>query len=171
MIKKKDPYIALLDYYYSKFPETVTLNEAYQFFTDQGYISKDELEIIKAHGSTRQSKELKSPEIETSAKQKRLLFELLFVRSGEIPMNRAQRMSPRIMNAEHYFNRLEYIELKEARKSSRLAFVTSMLAILVSLGSLYVAWNSFQNPTVILDSQIQEVVNAIGELQSDVLRK
>lgn len=165
MIKKKDPYLALLDFYYEKFPETMSLDEAYDFFHREGYISTEEREIIKGFGSERQKKD---PEVERSAEKKRMTYLTMFRRAGDTTELQTFRNVPRIINPEHYFHRLEYIELIEARKSSRLAFITSILAIIISLGSLYIAWSSFQKPTVILDSQIQEIVSAIEELQNDV---
>lgn len=163
MIKKKDPYIALLDFYYEKFPETVTLQEAYEFFQSEGYLSSEELEVIKAFGKTRQQKEYKEADVEFSAERKRQFYEMLFLRAGDTAYKQAGRNAPHILNSEHYFYRLEYIELQEARRSSRTAFIISMIAIFISLTSLCLTWGSLNKPISISQSQINQIVTAIQE--------
>lgn len=163
MIKKKDPYIALLDFYYERFPEPLTLKETYEFFDREGYISSDELEVIQAFGSERQPQYKKEPEIEKSAERKRVAFLTMFTRSGDNRSSSAGRNAPHIMNSEHYFYRLEYKKFLENRKASRLAFLISILAIIISMFSLYISWNASQKPPRIIDSQIDEIIDAIGQ--------
>lgn len=163
MIKKKDPYIALLDFYYEKFPEPITLKETYEFFHDEGYLSSEELEVIKAFGKTRQKKEFKEAEVEISAERKRQLYEMLFLRAGHTTYRQAGRNAPYILNSEHYFHRLEYIELQEARKSSRTAFIISMIAIFISFASLCLTWGSLNKPISISQGQVNQIVKAIQE--------
>lgn len=53
MLKKKDPYIDLLDIYYEKFPESLTLQEVFEYMHKRGHITEEELEVINAFGKTR----------------------------------------------------------------------------------------------------------------------
>lgn len=171
MLKKDDPYIALLDFYYEKFPEAVTLKEAYEFLHRKGFISSEELEVIKAFGSTRQEKDKKSHEVEISANRKRVVFEKMFMRAGQSMSPPAYRNAPHILNSEHYFHRLEFIELKEAIKSSRIAFRVSIFAILISAGSLYLSWDNSKKPINISKSQINEIVTSINSLREDTQKQ
>lgn len=163
MLKKKDPYIALLDFYYDRFPEKITLPEVYDFFYENGYLSTEELCVIK--NSRSQNKGINSKVYESAINKKRV-FEVMF-RSAGHPLTGAGRNAPHVLNSEHYFHRLEYIELVEAKKSSRLAFIISLIAILISAGSLFIAWESTQEPMQISDTQIQQITSSIDALKND----
>jgi hypothetical protein len=164
MIKKKDPYIALLDFYYERFPESLTLSETYEFFNKKGYISNDELQIIKAFGKER---EKVAQELEKAAETKRVYFEKIFIRAGDSIASHQSRNSPRILNSEHYFHRLGYIELIEAQKASKIALIISLVAILISAGSLAHALKSSDKPVIISESQVNRIVAAINTLPQE----
>lgn len=160
MLKKKDPYITLLDFYYERFPEPITLQEVYELFHEKGYASKAELEIMKAFGKERSKKDTV---VEQRASKKRWIFEKMFMQAGHSLSPSAGRNAPHVLNSEHYFHRLEYIELQEAKKSSNVAFILSIIAILISLSSLFLTWNSLNKAVNISQSQINQIVTAIQE--------
>lgn len=164
MIKKKDPYIALLDFYYERFPESLTLSETYEFFNKKGYISNDELRIIKAFGKSR---EKEKQELERAAETKRVYFEKIFLRAGDSMASHQSRNAPRILNSEHYFHRLGYIELIAAQKASKIAFIISLAAILISAGSLAHALKSSDKPVTIAETQMNRIVAAINTLPQE----
>lgn len=68
--------------------------------------------------------------------------------------------SKKILSPEAYFFRIEDIELKEARKSSNSAFIFSIVAIVISLYSVYAA----RQPISINANQIAEIVQGINRL-------
>lgn len=73
----------------------------------------------------------------------------------------AARNAPHIMNSAHYFHRLDYKNIMEAHKSSRVALLISLLALLISVFSTGITWISDSNPTMISDDQIKQITNAM----------
>lgn len=72
------------------------------------------------------------------------------------------------INADAYFNYIEYIELREARKNSVVAFWSSIFAIMISLGSIFYAVfgdvKLEKDTTINLSkSSIESIVNGINK--------
>ena len=136
MLKKKDPYIELLDFYYKRFPESITLEEVYEHFHKKGAISDAELEIIKSFGKETFTKP--DEDLVKSANKKRLQYEIMFFNAGQSLAPNAYRKAPHILNKEHYFHRLQYKDMKSARTYSRWALGISAIALIISAMSLFV---------------------------------
>jgi len=152
-MSKKDPYIAILDFYHEKLPEPLSFQEVCEHLYEKGYITDAEISFISGKSG------ILDHETRKELRTRKNLFHTLYVQSGTTIINNNDGW--RLMSLESYFQRLEYIELQESRKTSKWAVTLSILAIIISCFSAYFAWESLQKPLNINPSQIKELIGAI----------
>ncbi|MBT6049643.1 MAG: hypothetical protein HOG49_22820 [Candidatus Scalindua sp.] len=145
-MKKDDLYIAILKHGYDKIREGVTYNDVRKHLMGLGH------------------------DVGPEPKEGASLCFRLFQENFSDPMGQGRGVTVEttcFINMDAYFRYLEYIELKEARSSSKTATYFAIIAITISIiamgFSIYFSYKQLISPTKIEAAQFEKIEGWINK--------
>ncbi len=140
---KKDIYISILEFGMERGIAGVSYHDLYDHLCHKGYLSTDELVLIK-----KKSKQERTEEVQLKKRAIDNTFEHTFYYIKENNVN------IRVLTPDAYFQLLEHEELKLARKSASTATKFSFLAIGIALLSLIFSYLQSKQPLTLNEAQL-----------------